>query len=137
MSEARKLRILVGKAGLDGHDRGAKIIARAFRDAGFEVIYTGLHQTPEMIVSTAIQEDVDAISISILSGAHNYVFPRILELLREKGAGEVPLLGGGIVPEDDIRTLKEAGVKAIFGPGTPTTAAIDWIRENVKPRADL
>ena len=137
MAEERKLRILVGKAGLDGHDRGAKIIARAFRDAGFEVIYTGLHQTPEMIVSTAIQEDVDVITISILSGAHNYVFPRILELLREKGTGEVPLLGGGIVPEDDIKKLKEAGVKAIFGPGTPTTDAIAWIRENVKPRASI
>lgn len=136
MTGERKLRILVGKAGLDGHDRGAKIIARAFRDAGFEVIYTGLHQTPEMIVSTAIQEDVDAITISILSGAHNYVFPRILELLEEKGAGDVPLLGGGIVPEEDVKKLKAAGVKEIFGPGTPTTTSIAWIRENVRPRSD-
>ena len=136
MTGERKLRSLVGKAGLDGHDRGAKIIARAFRDAGFEVIYTGLHQTPEMIVSTAIQEDVDAITISILSGAHNYVFPRILELLQEKGAGDVPLLGGGIVPEDDVRKLKEAGVKEIFGPGTPTATPITWIRDNVRPRTD-
>lgn len=136
MTGERKLRILVGKAGLDGHDRGAKIIARAFRDAGFEVIYTGLHQTPEMIVSTAIQEDVDVITISILSGAHNYVFPRILELLEEKGAGDVPLLGGGIVPEEDVKKLKAAGVKEIFGPGTPTTTSIAWIRENVRPRSD-
>jgi len=135
MSEERKLRILVGKAGLDGHDRGAKIIARAFRDAGFEVIYTGLHQTPEMIVATAIQEDVDAITISILSGAHNYVFPRILELLEEKGAGDIPLLGGGIIPEDDIVKLKAAGVKEVFGPGTPTTAPIEWIRKNIQSRA--
>jgi methylmalonyl-CoA mutase, C-terminal domain len=135
MAEGRKLRILVGKAGLDGHDRGAKIIARAFRDAGFEVIYTGLHQTPEMIVSTAIQEDVDAITISILSGAHNYVFPRILELLQEKGAGDIPLLGGGIIPEDDVAKLKAAGVKEVFGPGTPTTAPIEWIRKHVQSRA--
>ncbi len=135
MTDDRKLRILVGKAGLDGHDRGAKIIARAFRDAGFEVIYTGLHQTPEMIVSTAIQEDVDAITISILSGAHNYVFPRILELLEEKGAGDIPLLGGGIIPEDDVVKLKAAGVKEVFGPGTPTTAPIEWIRKHVQSRA--
>jgi methylmalonyl-CoA mutase, C-terminal domain len=134
MTQERKLRILVGKAGLDGHDRGAKIIARAFRDAGFEVIYTGLHQTPEMIVSTAIQEDVDAITISILSGAHNYVFPRIIELLREKGADDIPVLGGGIVPEDDVVRLQAAGVKAIFGPGTPTTVPIEWIKAHVKAR---
>jgi methylmalonyl-CoA mutase C-terminal domain/subunit len=134
MTQERKLRILVGKAGLDGHDRGAKIIARAFRDAGFEVIYTGLHQTPEMIVSTAIQEDVDAITISILSGAHNYVFPRIIELLREKGADDIPVLGGGIVPEDDVARLQAAGVKAIFGPGTPTTVPIEWIKAHVKAR---
>jgi methylmalonyl-CoA mutase C-terminal domain/subunit len=135
MTQERKLRVLVGKAGLDGHDRGAKIIARAFRDAGFEVIYTGLHQTPEMIVSTAIQEDVDCISISILSGAHNYVFPRIVELLKEKGAEDIPVLGGGIIPEDDIPKLKTAGVKAIFGPGTPTTVPIEWIRNHVRARS--
>ena len=134
MAKERKLRILVGKCGLDGHDRGAKIIARAFRDAGFEVIYTGLHQTPEMVVSTAIQEDVDAITISILSGAHNYVFPRIIELLREKGADDIPVLGGGIVPEEDIARLQAAGVKAIFGPGTPTTVPIDWIKDHVRAR---
>ncbi len=136
MSTDRKIRVLVAKPGLDGHDRGARVIAYGLRDAGFEVIYTGLHQTPEMIVSTAIQEDVDAITISILSGAHNYVFPRILELLQEKGAGDVPLLGGGIVPEDDVKKLKEAGVKEIFGPGTPTTTSIAWIRDNVRPRTD-
>ena len=135
MAEERKLRVLVGKAGLDGHDRGAKIIARAFRDAGFEVIYTGLHQTPEMIVNTAIQEDVDVITISILSGAHNYVFPRILELLKEKDATDIPLLGGGIFPDDDIKKLKAAGVKEVFGPGTPTTAPIKWIRKNIRSRS--
>ncbi len=135
MTQERKLRVLVGKAGLDGHDRGAKIIARAFRDAGFEVIYTGLHQTPEMIVSTAIQEDVDCISISILSGAHNYVFPRIVELLKEKGADDIPVLGGGIIPEDDLPKLKAAGVKAIFGPGTPTTVPIEWIKNHVRARS--
>jgi methylmalonyl-CoA mutase C-terminal domain/subunit len=134
MSPERKIRILVGKAGLDGHDRGAKIIARAFRDAGFEVVYTGLHQTPEMIVNTAIQEDVDVISISILSGAHNYVFPRILELLKERDASEIPVLGGGIFPDEDVAKLKAAGVREIFGPGTPTTAPIDWIRNNIAAR---
>lgn len=135
MAEERKLRVLVGKAGLDGHDRGAKIIARAFRDAGFEVIYTGLHQTPEMIVNTAIQEDVDVITISILSGAHNYVFPRILELLKEKNAADIPLLGGGIFPDEDIKKLKAAGVKEVFGPGTPTTAPIKWIRKHIRSRS--
>jgi methylmalonyl-CoA mutase C-terminal domain/subunit len=134
MSQEQKIRILVGKAGLDGHDRGAKIIARAFRDAGFEVIYTGLHQTPEMIVSTAIQEDVDVISISILSGAHNYVFPRILELLKERGAGDIPVLGGGIFPDEDIARLKAAGVRELFGPGTPTAAPIEWIHNNIRAR---
>lgn len=134
MGEERKLRLLVGKVGLDGHDRGAKIIARALRDAGFEVIYTGLHQTPEMVVATAIQEDVDAVSLSILSGAHNYLFPRVIELLREKGAGDIVVFGGGIVPDEDITTLKEAGVKAIFTPGATTESVIAWVRENVRPR---
>jgi methylmalonyl-CoA mutase C-terminal domain/subunit len=134
MSPERKIRILVGKAGLDGHDRGAKIIARAFRDAGFEVVYTGLHQTPEMIVNTAIQEDVDVISISILSGAHNYVFPRILELLKEREAADIPVLGGGIFPDEDVAKLKAAGVREIFGPGTPTKAPIDWIHNNIGAR---
>jgi len=136
MPNERKLRILVGKPGLDGHDRGAKIIARAFRDAGFEVIYTGLHQTPEMIVSTAIQEDVDAVSLSILSGAHNYVFPEVIRLLKEKGMGDVLVFGGGIVPDDDIRELKSQGVAEIFTPGTPLKDIIEWVRGNVKPKRE-
>ncbi len=130
----RKVRILVGKAGLDGHDRGAKVIARALRDAGVEVIYTGLHQTPEMLVETALQEDVDAIGLSILSGAHNYLFSRILELLKERGADDVVLFGGGIIPDDDIAALKTQGVKEIFTSGTTTRQVIDWVREHVKPR---
>ena len=136
MPNERKLRILVGKPGLYGHDRGAKIIARAFRDAGFEVIYTGLHQTPEMIVSTAIQEDVDAVSLSILSGAHNYVFPEVIRLLKEKGMGDVLVFGGGIVPDDDIRELKSQGVAEIFTPGTPLKDIIEWVRGNVKPKRE-
>ena len=134
MSDARKLRLLVGKVGLDGHDRGAKIIARALRDAGIEVIYTGLHQTPEQVVSTAIQEDVDAIAVSILSGAHNYLFPRLIELLEEGGAGDVKVFGGGIIPEEDIPELKEAGVLEIFTPGTSTEQVVSWVRTNVQPR---
>lgn len=134
VAEERKLRLLVGKVGLDGHDRGAKIIARALRDAGFEVIYTGLHQTPEMVVATAIQEDVDAVSLSILSGAHNYLFPRVIELLREKGACDITVFGGGIVPDEDIQSLKLAGVKEIFTPGTTTESVIAWVRANVSPR---
>lgn len=137
MNQNRKLRILVGKPGLDGHDRGAKIIARAFRDAGFEVIYTGLHQTPEMIVNTAVQEDVDAIGLSILSGAHNYVFPEVLKLLKEQGMNDVLLFGGGIVPEDDIVELKKQGVAAIFTPGTPLKETVEWVREHVKPKAEV
>ena len=134
MSEERRLRLLVGKVGLDGHDRGAKIIARAFRDAGFEVIYTGLHQTPEMVVQTAIQEDVDAVSLSILSGAHNYLFPRVIELLRDRDASDIAVFGGGIIPDEDIAGLKAAGVLEIFTPGTSTEAAVDWVRTNVRPR---
>lgn len=134
MSEAKKLRLLVGKVGLDGHDRGAKVIARAFRDAGFEVVYTGLHQSPEMVVATAIQEDVDAVALSVLSGAHNYLFPRVLELLREAGAADVPVFGGGIIPEEDIPRLKEAGVRAIFTPGTALDDAVGWVRTNIRPR---
>jgi len=126
MSE-EKIRILVAKPGLDGHDRGAKVIATAFRDAGFEVIYTGLHQTPEMIVEAAIQEDVDIVSMSILSGAHMTLFARVLELLRERGAGDVHVIGGGIIPEEDAAKLREMGVGAIFGPGTPTTEPIEYI----------
>ncbi len=136
MNSQRKLRILVGKPGLDGHDRGAKVIARAFRDAGFEVIYTGLHQTPEMIINTAIQEDVDAVSLSILSGAHNYVFPEVIRLLKEKGMGDILVFGGGIVPEEDIQELKKQGVAEIFTPGTPTTQIIEWVKSNVKPKKD-
>ena len=128
------LRILVAKPGLDGHDRGAKIIARALRDAGFEVIYTGLHQTPEMIVEAAIQEDVDCIGLSILSGAHMTLFPRILTLLETKGVGEVPVFGGGIVPADDIEELKKIGVKEVFTPGASTQNIIDWISDNVEAR---
>jgi len=132
--EGPRLRLLVGKVGLDGHDRGAKIIARALRDAGFEVIYTGLHQTPEMVVSTAIQEDVDAISLSILSGAHNHLFPRVLELLKERGASDIPVFGGGIVPPEDITELKKKGIKEIFTPGASTQDVIKWVREHIKPR---
>jgi methylmalonyl-CoA mutase C-terminal domain/subunit len=134
MSDERKLRLLVGKVGLDGHDRGAKIIARALRDAGLEIIYTGLHQTPEQVVSTAIQEDVDAIAVSILSGAHNYLFPRLIELLEENGAGEIKVFGGGIIPDEDIPGLKEAGVLEVFTPGTSTEHVVDWVKANVRPR---
>jgi methylmalonyl-CoA mutase C-terminal domain/subunit len=128
------IRVLVAKPGLDGHDRGAKIIARALRDAGMEVIYTGLRQTPEMIVSAAIQEDVDCIGLSILSGAHNAIVPRIVELLREKRAEDILLVLGGTIPEEDIPALKQAGVAAIFGPGTPLETTIAFIREHIKPR---
>ena len=136
MNDAGRLRLLVGKVGLDGHDRGAKIIARALRDAGFEVIYTGLHQSPEMVVATAIQEDVDAVSLSILSGAHNYLFPKVLELLREQGSPDIPVFGGGIVPEEDIPGLKEAGVLEIFTPGASTSEIVGWVRDNIKPRRE-
>lgn len=131
----RKLRILVGKPGLDGHDRGAKIIARAFRDAGFEVIYTGLHQTPEQIVSAAIQEDVDCIALSILSGAHNTLLPRVSDLLKEKQADDIVFMAGGVIPADDIPGLKASGVKEVFTPGTPTDDIVGWVRENVQPHA--
>jgi methylmalonyl-CoA mutase C-terminal domain/subunit len=132
----RKLRILVAKPGLDGHDRGAKIIARALRDAGFEVIYTGLHQTPEMIAEAAIQEDVDAIGLSILSGAHNTLFPAVMRLIREKGGDDVAIFGGGIIPPEDIAALKREGVREIFTPGANTDAIVEWVRANVLPRAD-
>jgi len=133
MSPERKTRILIAKPGLDGHDRGAKIIARGFRDAGFEVIYTGLHQTPEQIVAAAIQEDVDLIGISCHSGAHMYLFSEIIKLLREKGGGDITVIGGGIIPREDIAELKKTGVKEIFLPGTPMDKIINWTRENVKP----
>ena len=130
----RRLRVLVGKPGLDGHDRGAKIIARAFRDAGFEVIYTGLHQTPEQIVSAAIQEDVDCIGLSILSGAHNTLLPRVCEILKQKEAQDIMVFGGGGIPDDDIPGLKAAGIREVFTPGTSTEAIVGWVKENVKPR---
>jgi methylmalonyl-CoA mutase C-terminal domain/subunit len=130
----RPLRILIAKPGLDGHDRGAKVITRALRDAGMEVIYTGLHQTPEMIVETALQEDVDAIGLSILSGAHNYLIPRIMELLKEKGLDDVTVFAGGIIPDEDVPGLKAAGVKEVFGPGTPLETIVRFVRENVRKR---
>ena len=131
MSE-RKIRVVVAKPGLDGHDRGAKIVARALRDAGVEVIYTGLHQTPEQIVATAIQEDADAIGLSVLSGAHNYLFKRVLELLREQGADDIVIFGGGIIPPADIAALKAIGVKELFGPGTSTRDIIRFVQEHVR-----
>ena len=127
--EEQKIRVLVAKPGLDGHDRGAKVIAASFRDAGFEVIYTGLHQTPEMIVSAAVQEDVDVVALSVLSGAHMTLFPRVLELLNKEGADGMLLTGGGIIPEEDMEALKEVGVGRLFGPGTPTSEAVAYIRE--------
>jgi methylmalonyl-CoA mutase C-terminal domain/subunit len=134
MMGSPKIRLLVGKVGLDGHDRGAKIIARSLRDAGFEVIYTGLHQTPAMVVATALQEDVDGIGLSILSGAHNTIFPKILKLLREKGASDIVVFGGGILPEEDQKGLLEAGIRAIFTPGTSSQDVIDWVKSNVPSR---
>lgn len=131
----RTLRILVGKPGLDGHDRGAKIIARAFRDAGFEVIYTGLHQTPEQIVAAAIQEDVDCVGLSILSGAHNTLLPKVTQLFKEKGADDIKVFGGGVIPEDDIPGLKSSGICEVFTPGTSTEEIVDWVKNNVHPRA--
>ncbi len=128
----RKIRVLVAKPGLDGHDRGAKVIARALRDGGMEVIYTGLRQTPEKIVSAAVQEDVDALLMSILSGAHDYLFPRVMELLREKGVKDLLVLGGGVIPEEDIPSLKALGITAIFGPGTSTETIVQYVRDNVK-----
>jgi methylmalonyl-CoA mutase C-terminal domain/subunit len=131
----KRLRILVAKPGLDGHDRGAKIIARALRDGGFEVIYTGLHQTPEMIAEAAVQEDADAVGLSVLSGAHMTLFPEVMRLLKERGAGEVAVFGGGIIPDDDAVKLKELGVRQIFTPGASTEDIVKWVRENVAARA--
>ncbi len=132
MSSSKKIRVLVAKPGLDGHDRGAKIVARALRDAGMEVIYTGLRQTPEMIVSAALDEGVHCIGLSILSGAHNALFPRIMELLKEEGIEDILVVGGGIIPEDDVPELKKAGIAAIFGPGTPLDEIVEYIKANVK-----
>jgi methylmalonyl-CoA mutase C-terminal domain/subunit len=134
MVHKRKLRVMVAKPGLDGHDRGARIIARAYRDAGFEVVYTGLHQTPEEIVEAAIQEDVDMLGLSSLAGAHMYLFPRVIELLREKGADDIVVCGGGIIPDEDIPRLKKEGVKEIFTPGSPLDEITSWVKENVHPR---
>jgi methylmalonyl-CoA mutase, C-terminal domain len=129
---SRPIRVLVAKVGLDGHDRGAKVIATALRDAGMEVIYTGLRQTPEMVVNAALQEDVDAIGISILSGAHNTVFPKVIQLMKDKDMGDVLLTGGGIIPDDDMKALNELGVGRLFAPGTPTSEIADYIKEWVK-----
>ena len=128
----RPIRVLIAKPGLDGHDRGAKVIARALRDAGMGVIYTGLRQTPEQIVATAVQEDVDVVGMSILSGAHNHLFPRVAELLKEQGVDDVLIIGGGVIPDDDIQGLKEAGIKEIFTPGTETSKMIEYIKNNVQ-----
>lgn len=133
-SNARPIRILLAKPGLDGHDRGAKIIARLLRDAGYEVIYTGLHQRPEMIVRAAMEEDVDAVGLSILSGAHNHLFPAVINGLKAAGMDNVVVFGGGIIPDDDIALLKGQGVSEIFTPGTKLEAVLEWVKTNVKPR---
>ena len=132
MMAERAIRVVVAKPGLDGHDRGAKIVARALRDAGFEVIYTGLHQTPEQIVATAVQEDADAIGLSVLSGAHNYLFQRVLELLTEQGADDIAVFGGGIIPPEDIAELKKMGVKELFGPGTSTQDIVRFVHAHIR-----
>lgn len=130
----RKIRVLVAKPGLDGHDRGAKIVARALRDAGMEVIYTGLHQTPEMIVEAALQEDVDVVGLSLLSGAHMTLFPRVMDLLRQNNAEDIMVVGGGIIPEADCQKLREQGMAAIWGPGAPTDEIVGFIKKNIKPK---
>jgi methylmalonyl-CoA mutase C-terminal domain/subunit len=132
--EEKKLRVMVAKPGLDGHDRGARVLARCFRDAGFEVIYTGCHQSPEQIAASAIQEDVDLVGLSCLSGAHRYLFPRVVELLRQQGADDIIVIGGGIIPDQDFQTLYDAGLKAIFTPGASLDSIVEWVRTNVKPR---
>ncbi len=132
MTAERKIRVLIAKPGLDSHDRGAKIVARALRDAGMEIIYTGLRQTPEQIVETALQEDVNVIGLSILSGAHKVLFPKIMELIREKGMDDVLVFAGGIIPQEDIRDLKRIGIKEVFGPGTPTGTLVEFVQENAK-----
>jgi methylmalonyl-CoA mutase C-terminal domain/subunit len=130
----RRYRVVIAKPGLDGHDRGAKVIARALRDAGFEVIYTGLHQTPEQVAETALQEDADAVGLSVLSGAHNTLFPRVVSLLREKGVGDVLVFGGGIIPEDDVPELERAGVAAVFTPGASLSSISGWLEEALDAR---
>ena len=134
MTKDKKIRVLAAKPGLDGHDRGVKVVASALMDAGMEVVYTGLRQTPSQIVEAAVQEDVDVIAMSILSGAHDYLFPKVMELLREKGITDMLVLGGGIIPDEDIAPMKAAGIAEIFGPGTTTTEIIDYIKANVKTR---
>lgn len=131
----KKIRVMVAKPGLDGHDRGARVLSRCFRDAGFEVIYTGCHQTPEQIASAAIQEDVDVVGLSCLSGAHRYLFPAVAKLLKEQGADDITVVGGGIIPEQDFQMLYDAGLKAIWVPGATLDSIVDWFRKNVKPRA--
>jgi methylmalonyl-CoA mutase C-terminal domain/subunit len=135
MAEERKLKVIIAKPGLDGHDRGAKVVARALRDAGFEVVYTGIRQTPEMIAETALQEDADVVGLSILSGAHLELFPRVVEELKKRGMDDVVLFGGGIIPQDDIPRLEELGFKGIFGPGSSTIDIVEWVRENAPQRA--
>ena len=134
-NSGRKIRILVAKPGLDGHDRGVRVIARAYRDAGFEVVYTGLHQTPEQIVAAAVQEDVDLIGLSCLSGAHLHLFGRVIELLKEAKADDVVVIGGGIIPEEDIPKLKKLGIKEVFLPGAPLHSIVGWVKDNVSPRS--
>jgi methylmalonyl-CoA mutase C-terminal domain/subunit len=131
---SRKIRILVAKPGLDGHDRGAKVVARALRDAGFEVVYTGLHQTPEMIANVAVQEDVDAVGLSIMSGAHNTLFPAVMEALKKKGAADILVFGGGIIPDVDADRLRALGVQGVFTPGTTLETIISWVHEHVSPK---
>jgi methylmalonyl-CoA mutase C-terminal domain/subunit len=133
----RKVRILVAKPGLDGHDRGAKVVARALSDAGYEVVYTGLHQTPDMIAAAALQESVDAVGLSIMSGAHMTLFPAVIEALKSRGVGDVLVFGGGIIPDDDVPPLKQLGVAAIFKPGAPTQEIIDWVEANIRPKHEV
>jgi len=135
MQKERKIRVLIAKPGLDSHDRGAKVVARALRDAGMEVIYTGLRQTPEQIAETALQEDVDVVGLSILSGAHKALFPKIMELLKQKGLTDVMVFAGGIIPEEDVQEMKRLGIKEIFGPGTPTEMIIQFVLDNIPKRA--
>ncbi|KPV65127.1 MAG: Dimethylamine corrinoid protein [Candidatus Bathyarchaeota archaeon BA1] len=134
MSSERKVRVIIAKPGLDSHDRGAKVVARALRDAGMEVIYTGLRQTPEQIVETALQEDVDVIGLSILSGAHMTLFPRIMELLKQRGLDDVLVFAGGIIPQEDVPALRKIGIKEVFGPGTPTETVVRFVKENMGKR---
>ena len=136
MSQSSPIRVVIAKPGLDGHDRGAKVVARALRDAGIEVVYTGLHQTPEQIVQTAVQEDADAIGLSVLSGAHMTLFAAVIDGLRERGASDIRVFGGGIIPESDITDLEALGVARVFTPGTPTAAIVDWVRSSVHPADD-